>query len=131
MVGMWILAALIIALGFVLSWLDVLDRNWLARAGCLVVALGIWSGLGSILSDRVYVRTYELRRRVLVARTRMRYRHDPAKRDEAVKAVEQWLEERLERHRGEHKLSLGILEATLVIVGTLLWGFGDLLRFAF
>ena len=77
----------------------------------------------------MFVRGYELRRRILVARTRLRFRHDTHKQDEAIADVEKWLAQRLERHRGEHKLSVGLLEASLLITGTVLWGFGDLIRF--
>ena len=93
-----------------------------------------WQTYTPLLGDnlnRVAVRAYSLRRRVLVARARIRYRSDATARDEAIAALESWLEERLERHRGRHQLSVGILEATLLVAGTLLWGFGDLVRFAF
>ncbi len=126
----WALAGVAVAAGVALSWLEFLgDTDWLARAGCLVVVLGIWSGLGAILADRMFQRAYMLRRSMLVTRARMRYRHDPEQRDEAIAAIEKRLEERLERHRGDHQFTVGILEATLLIAGTLLWGFGDLIRY--
>lgn len=131
MLRMWFIALLVIVVGFSLSWWNVWDWLWLARAGSLVVALGIWSGLSILLGEQVFERTYELRRRLLVARARIRYRNDAVKRAEEIGALETWLDERLERHRGEHRISIGILEATLLIVGTLLWGFGNIIRYAF
>ena len=70
-VGFWGGATLVIALGVYLSLIGFMNSEWLTRAGCLVVMLGIWSGIGGVLQERVlFTRTKWRRRNAVTAALR-------------------------------------------------------------
>ncbi len=126
---LWALAAALLALGVWLSLIEVLDRNWLARAGCLVVVLGIWSGVGGMLEVRLVRRALEFRRRLALSRARYRYRRDEEKRTARLAEVNDRFDKRVAAHSDRLGFSFGVLEGSLLVTGTLIWGFGDLLKF--
>ncbi len=127
---LWALAVIALTTGYYLSAAAVLDRNWLARAGCVVVVLGIWSGIGGVIEARLLDRSLSVRRRISAARLARRFRADPEERDRRLADLMQRFEERRAEIHGHLQLSIGLLEASLLVTGTLVWGFGDLLRFA-
>ncbi len=126
---LWLMAALLIAAGVFLSQQAVLDRNWLARAGCLIVILGIWSGVGGLIEVRLARKTLEIRRRLSAARNRYRYRHNLEERDQRLTELNERYDKRLAAHADRLGFSFGLLEGSLLVLGTLVWGFGDLLKF--
>lgn len=130
---LWVLSALIIAAGVYLSALSFLGEEWLSRAGCLVVVVGIWSGIGGILQERVVSGRLQFRRRLALARARRdlrRTKADSERVDTELEAISKAFDEQLQASSAELRLSVGILEVSLLITGTLLWGFGDLVNFS-
>ncbi len=126
----WAVAIALIALGAYLSRIEFMGEEWLSRSGCLVVILGIWSGLGGIIQERVLVSRLRLRRRMAVLRTkrRMRGRQVSQERiDEELEDIAKRFEENTRALSDRLRLSLGLLEVSLLMTGTFLWGFGDLL----
>ena len=125
----WLLATLLLAGGYWLNMIAFLGEEWLSRAGCLVVILGIWSGLGGIVQERVLLSRLQLRHRLAVARTRRRLRRqrvDAERIDSEVAELDKAFEGLAKQLSHTLRLSVGILEVSLLITGTLLWGFGDL-----
>lgn len=126
----WVVAIALIAFGAYLSRIEFMGEEWLSRSGCLVVILGIWSGLGGIIQERVLVSRLRLRRRMAVLRTkrRMRGRQVSQERiDEELEDIAKRFEENTRALSDRLRLSLGLLEVSLLMTGTFLWGFGDLL----
>ena len=126
---LWILAGIVIATGAYLSSLSFLGVEWLSRAGCVVVVLGIWSGIGGIIQERVVAGRHQLRRRLAIARTKRNFRIQKADSERVtteLEAINNAFDEQLQAIGAELRLSVGILEVSLLITGTLLWGFGDL-----
>lgn len=126
----WLIALLLIGIGVYLTQIRFLATEWLWRSGCLVVVLGIWSGLGGIIQERLLISQLEFRRRLATART-LRYlraqRADKDQREEKLAEVAKEYDEQADKISDHLRLSIGILEVSLLVTGTLLWGFGDLL----
>ena len=107
-----------------------MNSEWLTRAGCLIVMLGIWSSLGGIMQERLL--SARMRRRLRNAKTQARARLDEqGVQADAVETELGKIDEDFEKEFSElsHdlRLSLGFLEVSLLLTGTFLWGFGDLL----
>lgn len=127
------LALALVMLGIYLSDIRYLGSEWLSRAGCLIVVLGIWSSVGSILQERLLASRIRWRRRL--AMTKLRARHmdqgiDAEQAQEEIAATDEAFAKTLADSTHSLRLSLGALEVALLITGTLLWGFGDLLAAA-
>lgn len=122
-------AVLFIILGFYLSQIGFMNQEWLSRAGCLIVILGIWSGLGVVVQERLIRQRIKRQRRNAVTEARARLGEE-GKCDEEVHQEIEEINAAFDRQEEEltHQLkfSLGILEVSLLITGTFLWGFGDL-----
>lgn len=128
---LWLLSAAIIATGAYLSSVGFLGEEWLSRAGCLVVVLGIWSGIGGIIQERIVSGRHQFKRRRAIARTRRDLRKQKADSERVaaeLEAIDKAFDEQLQAINAELRLSVGILEVSLLITGTLLWGFGDLIN---
>lgn len=126
----WIGAVLIIALGVYLTFIQFMDSEWLTRAGCLVVMLGIWSGVGGILQERLLVNRTKWRRRKAIAVAKARLSAESNDEDQIEKDLSEMIEafdNKVEEATHDLRLSLGVLEVSLLMTGTFLWGFGDLL----
>ncbi len=124
------LSVAVVSLGVYLSHIRFLDNEWVSRAGCLVVAIGIWSGLGGIIREKVITGRLRVRHRMAALRLRRTLRRGGA--DEARIAAEMDglnddAEAQIKAVSDQLRLSVGMLEVALLITGTLLWGFGDLL----
>lgn len=107
-----------------------LKEEWISRAGCLIVVLGIASGVGGVIHERLLMNGLEMRRRIARAGIRRRFRGQPEEIERRIAESEQAFIARGESLTHELKLSIGLLEASLLLAGTLLWGFGDLSRLA-
>ncbi len=126
---LWFTAVSIIMLGVYLSHIEFMGREWLSRAGCLIVILGIWSGLGVVIQERLVRQRIKRQRRNAVTEARARLGEE-GKCDEEVHQEIEEINEAFDR-QGEElahqlKFSFGVLEVSLLITGTFLWGFGDL-----
>lgn len=127
---LWVTAITLIALGVYLSRIEFMGYEWLSRAGCLVVILGIWSSLGVILRERM-IRSRinrNLRNALIEARARMT-ENDKTEQEieKEIETINYAFEKELNELTQKMKLSLGIMEVSLLMTGTFLWGFGDLL----
>ncbi len=106
-----LLSFIMLAGGIVLS-LHLLDWNWFSRSGCLVVVIGIFLTSSQIIENS---------RRL---KSRRSYNEQNFHRDFADELKQQ----ALERSRGieEDIWENGLRGFYLLILGTLVWGFGDL-----
>lgn len=126
----WALALLIIAGGIYLSRIRFLGYEWLSRAGCAVVILGLWATLGGIMQERLLLGRLRWQRRNAITRARALLRKrgaDPGELEEALDEIEKGFQRRAEELTQGLKFSLGVQEFSLLTTGTFLWGFGDLL----
>lgn len=107
-----------------------MGNEWLSRSGCLVVILGIWSGLGGVIQERLLVSRLRWRRRntIIQARARLEAQQvDPTSIEKEIGAIDEGFDQQSAELTHKLKLSIGVLEVSLLITGTFLWGFGDLL----
>jgi hypothetical protein len=124
-----LVALLLIALGVYLSIIQFAGLEWLTRTGCLIVVLGVWSGLGGIIQERLLISRLNFQHRVALARVKRKLRKLNVSTDyieKEIQSIEDDFEDKTEKILHAVRLQLGILEVSLLITGTLLWGFGDL-----
>ncbi len=127
---LWLAATIVIVAGVYLSHLEFMQTEWLSRAGCVVVMLGIWSGLGVVLQEKVINARLKWQRRNAITEARARLAEqepDAEKIKLRIEEINASFDTRAELLRQEMQLSFGVLEVSLLITGTFLWGFGDLL----
>ncbi len=126
----WTIAIALIVLGAYLSMIRFMDGEWLTRAGCLVVMLGIWCSVGGIFQERLMINRIEWRRRYAMVRTRARLAEQQVEGEQAEQALEETdeiFDKLLAETKQKLRLTVGILEVSLLLTGTFLWGFGDLI----
>lgn len=126
----WVSALLVIALGVYLTHIRLMNSEWLTRAGCLVVMLGIWSGIGGVLQERLFVRRTKWRRRNALAAAKARLDEqssDPEQVEKLLAEVNDTFDQQIAEAAQNLRLSIGVLEVSLLMTGTFLWGFGDLI----
>lgn len=125
----WLLAILLMVSGIYLSIIEFAGLEWLSRSGCLIVVLGVWSGLGGIIQERLLIGRLNIQHRINLARVKKKLRllnaADEYKAKE-IESIEDEFKAQTETILQAVRLQLGILEVSLLITGTLLWGFGDL-----
>ena len=124
-------ALVIMGSGVFLSRIEYLDQEWISRAGCLVVVLGIWSGISRVVEGRLYSNSLDVRRRLSISAARRRFRNQQEERDKRVNEINKVYEDKIAEIKDNLELSFGILEASLLITGTIAWGFGDLSEYLF
>ena len=125
-ISLWVAALIVIGTGFYLSKIEYLGHEWVSRAGCLVVVLGIWSGISGVVEGRLYSNSLDVRRRLSISALRRRFRNEQEERDKRVSQINKTYENKIAEIKDGLELSFGILEASLLITGTITWGFGDL-----
>lgn len=127
---LWSAALALIALGLYLTRIEFMNTEWLSRSGCLVVMLGIWSSLGVIIQERLILGRLRWRRRNAIVSATARLQSEPPDAGKLEKELGE-INRAFDRQSAEItqrlKLSLGGLEVSLLLTGTFLWGFGDLL----
>lgn len=123
---LWGFALLFLIIGLLLSKQDVLDNLWLSRAGCLIAMLGIWSSIGGLIQQKILLESISFRRQLLIAAAWRRHWADDQAREEKIATINKLLDERKEKVEHRTEMSVGILEASLLLTGTFFWGFGDL-----
>ncbi|MCL6416414.1 hypothetical protein MIB92_12195 [Aestuariirhabdus sp. Z084] len=129
-IASWVGAVFVIAVGVYLSRIEYMNTEWLSRAGCVVVMLGVWSGVGGIFQERLLYSRAKWRRKsaLRAARARLKAEQSDEEKSEKVlaeinKAFDNHVKDAAQRIR----LSIGVLEVSLLMTGTFLWGFGDLM----
>lgn len=126
----WPIALGIIAVGGYLSHIAYLGHEWISRAGCLIVIMGIWSGLGGLIQERILLGRLRRRRRNAKVHVRAELESkntEPADIDRKIDAIEESFDKQAHDLSQKLKVSLGILEVSILITGTFLWGFGDII----
>lgn len=126
----WMSAFALIVLGVYLSNIRFMNSEWLSRAGCLVVMIGIWSGIGGILQERLLMIRIRRRHRNAIVRARARLAEeqvDSKQVDKELAEIDETFENESSKASLSLRLSIGVLEVSLLMTGTFLWGFGDLL----
>ncbi|GHB72391.1 hypothetical protein GCM10008107_22200 [Psychrosphaera saromensis] len=128
--SIWLISILVIALGVYLTMIEFCNIEWLTRSGCIVVMLGIWSGMGGIIEEGLLSSRLDVQRRIALSRAKVKLRKIAAPEEYAEKeleSIESDHERKVEDLRNKFRLQLGILEVSLLLTGTFIWGFGDLL----
>jgi uncharacterized membrane protein YcjF (UPF0283 family) len=123
------IAVSLIALGVYLSAISFMGHEWLTRAGCLIVMLGIWSGLGGIMQEHLLISRMRRRERNTKLKIKARLEEeqaDPEVIEKALGEIDENFKNSVADLSHKLKLSLGLLEVSLLLTGTFLWGFGDL-----
>jgi hypothetical protein len=126
----WLLSLTLISMGYYLSITQFLGIEWLSRSGCLIVLLGVWSSIGAIIAERVLISKLNIQHRVVLSRAKMKLRkiNAPAEYiDKEIKTIEDNFDDKIDVVKDNVRYQLGILEVSLLMTGTFIWGFGDLL----
>ena len=125
-----LVAFLIIGIGFYLSSIQFLGREWLTRSGCLVVMLGVWCGLGGIIQERLVTAHIRSKQRNAVVRARAKLSEDNMADDlleTELSKINDIYEAQITHAAERLRMSVGLEEVALVLLGTFIWGFGDLM----
>ncbi|MEJ6120432.1 hypothetical protein MT390_00830 [Vibrio sp. 2-Bac 85] len=128
-VVLFVLTALILGLGYYFSLIQLLDTEWFSRSGSVVVVLGIISGFSGIIEERVLMSRLSIRKRLEILQKKRKLR--------LLKATPDYVQEELDDIEEKYlilikesmhsiKFNAGISEGILLILGTLTWGFGDI-----
>lgn len=125
----WVVAFALIMAGIYLTRIQFLGIEWLTRAGCLIVMLGIWSGIGGVLQEGLLFRQTKWRRRNALTTAKARLNEDNADPEQIAKRlaeIDQSFDDLMSEAAQKLRLSIGVLEVSLLLTGTFLWGFGDI-----
>lgn len=125
-----LLSLVLVGLGYHLSDIQFLGLEWLTRSGCLIVLLGVWLSIGSIIEERILLSKLNVQQRMILSRTRMRLRKVNAPQeyiDKEINTIDEEFDDKVDEIRDNVRYQLGVLEVSLLMTGTFLWGFGDLL----
>ena len=128
-VVLFVLTLLILGLGYYFSLIQLLDTEWFSRSGSVVVVLGIISGFSGIIEERVLMSRLSIRKRLEILQKKRKLR--------LLKATPDYVQEELDDIEEKYlilvkesmhsiKFNAGISEGILLILGTLTWGFGDI-----
>ncbi len=127
---LWITAVIFVITGVYLSHIAFLQTEWLSRAGCAIVILGILSSLGVIIYERLLAIGLRMRRRRAIQKITSEKSYtanDVSSQQHEIEHINQMFDKRRSDMTQKLKMSFGVLEVSLLITGTFLWGFGDLL----
>ena len=128
-VVLFVLTALILGLGYYFSLIQLLDTEWFSRSGSVVVVLGIISGFSGIIEERVLMSRLSIRKRVEILQKKRKLRLLNATPDYVQEELDD-IEEKylilIKESMHSIKFNAGISEVILLILGTLTWGFGDI-----
>tara|TARA_R110000751_G_scaffold307911_2_gene435246 strand:- start:57243 stop:57680 length:438 start_codon:yes stop_codon:yes gene_type:complete len=122
----WFLAIVCFALGLYLSKITWLHTEWFSRSGCLVVVLGVWSSIGVVFHEKLISRRANWIRNKELRQLKAKFL-DEADMTLGIDQLNADHDQRLNLAIQDLRLSIGVLEMSLLISGTLVWGFGDLL----
>lgn len=120
---------IILGLGWYCSIINFLGKEWFSRSGSLVVILGIILGFSGIIQERLLISRLEIRKRIQLLQKKRQLRQQSTEKSEIEQELENIKSKFVERTNeltGSMKFNIGLIEGVLLIVGTLIWGFGDL-----
>ena len=125
----WILSIVLIGVGYYLSVQDFLQVEWLTRSGCLIVLIGVWSSISSIIQEKVLINRLNIKHRIELSRAKIKLRKFNAPKeyiDKEIESIKDQFEDEMDELTVNVRFQLGILEVSLLMTGTFIWGFGDL-----
>lgn len=126
---MWFFVFVILGLGVYLSYIQFWNAEWLSRSGSLIVVLGIFSGMGGVIQEQWLQSQIAFQHRMAVLKIRRKMRLMQVSQEYLFNELQD-LDKKFEQDssslHSNLKLRAGVLELSLLIVGTLFWGFGDL-----
>jgi len=126
---LFVLTLLILGLGYYFSLIQLLDTEWFSRSGSVVVVLGIISGFSGIIEERVLMSRLSIRKRFEILQKKRKLRllkAAPAYVQEELNEIEEKYLLLSKESMNSIKFNAGISEGVLLILGTLIWGFGDI-----
>lgn len=126
----WLLSLTLIIIGYYLTEIHFFGLEWLTRSGCLIVILGIWSSIGAIIAERVLISKLNIKHKIALSREKIKLRKFNAPQeyiDKTINVLEENFDDRVDLVKDNVRYQLGILEVSLLMTGTFIWGFGDLL----
>lgn len=85
---LWIIAIAAIITGYYLSIERFLDQDWLSRAGCLIVVLGIWSGLGGVIEAKILHRGIRIRKFMAMRHTHRAFSADKEEMEKQLQQIQ-------------------------------------------
>jgi hypothetical protein len=119
----------ILGLGYYFSMINLLGKEWLSRSGSLIVILGILSGFSGIIQERILLSKLEIRKRIELLQKKRKLRLLKVDKDFIEKELEDIENNFLEQTNelmNSIKFNVGLIEGVLLILGTMVWGFGDI-----
>jgi uncharacterized membrane protein YcjF (UPF0283 family) len=122
----WALALVCFAFGLYLSKIIWLQAEWFSRSGCLVVVLGVWSSIGVVFHEKLISRRANWIRNKELKQLKAKVLED-SEIALGIDQVNAAHDQRLNLAIQDLRMSIGVLEMSLLISGTLVWGFGDLI----
>jgi hypothetical protein len=125
----WLLSLTLLVIGYYLSEIQFLGLEWLTRSGCLIVLLGVWSSIGAIIAERVLISKLNIQHRIVLSRSKIKLRKINAPKeyiDNEINTIEDAFDDKIDVIKDNVRYQLGILEVSLLMTGTFIWGFGDL-----
>ena len=121
---------ILLGLGYYFSIIHFLDKEWLSRSGSLIVVLGIISGFSGIIEERLFLSRLAIRERIELLQKKRKLRLlkvAPVFIEEELQDIEDKFETLADESTSSIKFNAGLIEGVLLIFGTVVWGFGDLL----
>ena len=125
----WLVALSFFYVGLRLTEIDYMDIEWFTRSGCMVVVLGVWASLGVVLKEKVLVQRITWKRNQAFAKSKFKIlkgKKHPALNEAEIAEINATHDEELAAQLQHLRMSIGALEVSLLISGTLVWGFGDI-----
>ncbi|NVK25966.1 MAG: hypothetical protein HWE10_13650 [Gammaproteobacteria bacterium] len=130
--GLLLMTIALLFAGVYLTHIEFMQKEWLSRTGSLVVVLGILSGFSGIIFERMLQSRFNIKMRLAIAKQKKKLRKLNAEQayiDKELAAIEESFELEGLALTQKLKYSIGLSEGLLLILGTLVWGFGDLINF--
>ena len=126
----WALAFVCFALGLYLGKIAWLQTELFSRSECLVVVLGVWSSIGVVFHEKLISRRANWIRNKELRQLKAKLLED----SEIALGIDQLNADHDQRFSlaiQDLRMSVGVLEMSLLISGTLVWGLGDLVMSVF
>jgi uncharacterized membrane protein YcjF (UPF0283 family) len=125
----WSISFFLIYVGFYLTEENFLQLEWLSRSGCLIVLIGVWSSISGIIQERVLIDRLNIQHKIELSRAKIKLRKFKAPQeyiDKEIDSIKGKFEEKMDELTINVRFQLGVLEVSLLMTGTFIWGFGDL-----
>lgn len=121
---------IILGFGYNFSIINLFGKEWLSRSGSLIVILGIISGFSGIIQERILISRLEIRKRIELLQMKRKLRLLNVEKDFILKELDDInknFSEQANQLTNTIKFNVGLIEGFLLILGTLVWGFGDII----